>query len=94
MTLAEMPNRRGDMNLKRPPPVTRQDPQGRNRDTNPPTKCLTQNCSSLKEIQVQKMEQRMKEWPTSDYPNCDSSHGQAPIPGTITDAMLCLQTGA
>jgi hypothetical protein len=40
------------------------------------------------------MEQRLKEWQTSDRPNAESILWVAPIPDTITDAVLCLQTGA
>jgi hypothetical protein len=35
-----------------------------------------------------KMEQRLKERPSSDRPNWDPSQAQAPNPDTITDAML------
>jgi hypothetical protein len=44
-------------------------------------------------MQGQKWSKDMKEWPDSDWPNFDPSCG-VPIPNTITDAMLCLQTGA
>ena len=44
-----------------------------------------------------KMEQRLKEWLTGDGSNLGSISwglgGAAPIPDTITNAMLCLQTG-
>jgi hypothetical protein len=41
-----------------------------------------------------KMEQRLKEKPSSDSSHLGSIHGQALSPDTITDAMLCFQTGA
>jgi hypothetical protein len=37
-------------NLKRSPPIARQDPQWRDKDTSPPTKLLTPNLSCLQEI--------------------------------------------
>jgi hypothetical protein len=40
------------------------------------------------------MEQRLKKGPSSDCPTWDPSQVQAPNPETITDAMLCWQTGA
>jgi hypothetical protein len=43
----------GIWNPKKPPPVTRQDHQWKNKNTNPSTKCLTQNESHLKEMQEQ-----------------------------------------
>jgi hypothetical protein len=36
------------------------------------------------------MEKILKEWPTKNIPNCDLSHGQAPIPDTINDTLLYL----
>jgi hypothetical protein len=41
----------GIENLKRPPPFGRQEPQWRDRNTNPPTKLSTQHLSCLQEIQ-------------------------------------------
>jgi hypothetical protein len=46
-TLVEMPNSE-EMNLKKPPPVARQNAQWRYGD-------IIQNCSCLKEIQGQKL---------------------------------------
>jgi hypothetical protein len=40
-----------------------------------------------------KMEQRLKEKLSKDWPK-DPFHGQALNPNTITDEMLCLQTEA
>jgi hypothetical protein len=37
-------------NLKRPPPVARQEPQWSDGDTNPPTKLSTKNSSFLQEM--------------------------------------------
>ncbi|EDL87993.1 rCG56853, isoform CRA_b [Rattus norvegicus] len=48
----------GDMNLKRPPSVARQEPQWSDRDSNPPTKLSTQNVSCLQETQ-DRMEHRL-----------------------------------
>jgi len=36
---------------------------------------------------------RMEEWLTSDLSNFRLINGQTPTPHTITNAMLCLQTG-
>jgi hypothetical protein len=49
---------------------------------------LTQNCSCLKEIQGQRVEQRLKERSSSD-----SFHMQTANPDTIADAKKCLLTG-
>ena len=40
------------------------------------------------------VDQRLEEWLTSDWPNLGFFHESAPVPDTITDAMLCLKTGA
>jgi hypothetical protein len=52
MTLAET-HSSGMWKLKRPPPVARQEPHWKNRDTNPPTDLLTENLPCLQEIQAQ-----------------------------------------
>jgi hypothetical protein len=41
-----------------------------------------------------KMEQRLKNGHPVTGPPWDPSHAQTPNPDTITDAVLCLQTGA
>jgi hypothetical protein len=46
-------------NLKRLPPVAREEPQWSNRDTNMPTELLTPNLYCLQEMQGQVMEQRL-----------------------------------
>ena len=57
----------------------------------PQSNTLTQNCSCLKELQGQKWRSdRGKEGPVT----WDPSQGNAPRPDTITDSMVCLQTGA
>jgi hypothetical protein len=43
----------GIWNLKRPPSVIKQNPQWREGDINPLSKFLIQNCSHVKEMQVQ-----------------------------------------
>ena len=45
-------------------------------------------------MRAQVIEQWLKEWPTKNWPNVRPIHGQAPIPNTINDTLLCLQTGA
>ena len=93
VTLAET-HSSGDMDLKRSPPVTRQEPHWSSRDTNPPTKLLTQTLSCLQKMQRWRMEQRLREWPTNYMPNLrDPPNGQAQVQDTINDTMLCLQTG-
>jgi hypothetical protein len=56
----------GIWNLKRPPPVARQRPQWRYRDTNLPSKLSTQNLSCLQVMQSQGKEQRLREQPTNN----------------------------
>jgi hypothetical protein len=41
-----------------------------------------------------KMEKRLRERHSNDPPTWDPSQGEAPRPYSITDAMVCLQTGA
>jgi hypothetical protein len=58
------------------------------------SKTLIQNCSCLKELQGQNWRRDWgKEAPVTG-PNWDPSQGEAPRTDTITDAMVCLQTGA
>jgi hypothetical protein len=57
------PTTLGIWNLKRTPPVDRQEPQWTDRDTNPPTKLSTQNLSCLQEMQAQGVELRLSKWP-------------------------------
>jgi hypothetical protein len=54
---------------------------------------LTQNCSYPKVVQGQKLEQKLKEKPNSDLLNVGFILWQG-IPGSSTEAMLCLQKGA
>ena len=42
----------GIWNLKKPPPVVRQEPWWNDKDTNPPTKLSTQNLSCLQQMQT------------------------------------------
>jgi len=55
---------------------------------------LTQNCSLLKETQGQKWSRDGRKGCPETVPPGDPSHVQTPNPDTITDAMMCLQTGA
>ena len=64
------------------------------RDGVPISKILTQNCSSLKEIQGQRVEQRLKKGHPKTVPPGDPSHMQLPKPDIIGDAKKCLLTGA
>ena len=41
-----------------------------------------------------KIEKRLRERRSNDLPNLRSAQGEIPRPDTITDAMVCLQTGA
>ena len=80
--------------LKQPPLVTIQDIQWRDGDTNLPSKFLTQIFSCLKEIQRQKRSRNWRNDGPMTCPTWEPFHGWAPNPDTITDAMLCWQTGA
>ena len=51
-------------------------------------------CSCLKEMQGQKLGQRLKERLSRDCPPGDPSHVQTPNPNTIVNAKMGLQTGA
>ena len=60
----------------------------------PQSKPLIQNCFCLKEMQGQKWRRvQRKECPVAGL-NWGPAHGEAPMPITITDAMLCLKTVA
>ena len=39
------------------------------------------------------MEQRLRKQSTNNWPNLSPIHGQAPVPDTINDSLLCLQIG-
>jgi hypothetical protein len=54
--------------LRRLPPGATQEPWWSNKDTNPPAKLWTQNLSCLQEMQAQGKEQRLREWPTKNWP--------------------------
>ena len=57
-----------------------------------PTKLSTQILSSLQKMQEWRMEQRQRECPSNSYPTRHRSHRQAPIPNTVNDTLLCLET--
>jgi hypothetical protein len=56
-------------NLKKLPPLAKQEAQLSYRDTNLHTKFSNQNLSCLKEIQGQEMGQRLREWSSNYQPN-------------------------
>ena len=90
MTFAEVLNN-GEMGPEET--TSSHGPQWRDGATSLPSKFLTQNFPCVKNEEV-KLEQRLKERPSSDYPNWYLSHEQAQNPNTITDVWLCLNTGA
>jgi hypothetical protein len=65
VTLAEMAIH-VEMEPKRLPSIDRHDTQKRHLATHSTSKYLIQNCSYLKEMQGQKMGQRLKEKPSND----------------------------
>ena len=69
----------GDMEPEETNCYIQKEPQWSNRDTNPPTKLSTQNLSCLQEMQGWGMEQRLREWPTNNWPNL------RPIPWASTN---------
>jgi hypothetical protein len=58
------------------------------------SKTVTQNCSYLKELQGQKWIAAWGKGSPETGPNWDPAQGEAPRSDIITDAMVCLQTGA
>jgi hypothetical protein len=50
-------------------PEAMQEPHWNDRDNNPPTKLSTPNVSYLQEMQAQRIEKRLKEWPTNNLLN-------------------------
>jgi hypothetical protein len=60
----------------------------------PISKILIQNCSCLKEIQGQRVEQKQKRGHSETAPPGDPSHTQTPNPDTFADAKKSLLTGA
>jgi hypothetical protein len=61
-----------------------------NKDTNPPNKAFDPIFFLSKRNAGTEMEQRLREWPTNDWPNLRPFfHGQTPIPDTINDILLC-----
>ena len=79
----------GDME----PEKARQELQWIDWDTNPPTKHPAPNLSYLQEMQGWG---RSRDWGNSlaiAGPTREPCHGQATIPDTVNDTLLCLQTG-
>ena len=74
MTLAEIPTKRRENLLRSYTEVMHGPP--------PISKILILNCSFLKEIQGQRVEQRLKERPPRNCPTWGS------IPNTVTEPML------
>jgi hypothetical protein len=58
------------MELKRPPPIARHESQWSNRDTNPPTKLLTQNCPDYKKCRDK--DEAETKWSSNHNPNLKS----------------------
>jgi hypothetical protein len=84
----------GLWNLKRLPPVARQDLQWRDGDINPTTILLIPNLSCLKEMQGQRWDEV---WSKGQPIMCSAwnpSYGQTPVPDIFDDTLLYLQTGA
>jgi hypothetical protein len=82
----------GIWNLKRPPPVARQELQWSDRDTILPIKLSTPNLPCLQEMQAEWMEQRLREWPTDNRPNLRPM-GKHQF-NTINGTLLCFRTEA
>jgi hypothetical protein len=66
--------------------------------TNSQSNSLAQNCSCIKELQGQKWRRESRKGGPVIGPTWDQTHSGvvrgAPKPNTITDAIMCLQTGA
>ena len=73
VTLAKMPNNRERVPGKSTS-VDKQGPKWRDGVTNPQSKFLTQNCSSLKELQGQKWRRDWRKSSPMTSPNWDPSH--------------------
>jgi hypothetical protein len=75
------------MNLKRLPPIAKQEFQQSDRNTNPPTKlyllCLQEMQGGGNEAETEGMTKQQ----------VAKSHEQALIPDTINGTLLCLKTG-
>jgi hypothetical protein len=72
MTLAEILHKGEGKNLLRPHPEVRHGPLVEEWSHPTISKILTRNCSCLKEIQGQRVEQRLKEKPSRDCPTWGS----------------------
>jgi len=89
MALAEMFNK-GEMEL----PVNRHGPHLRQEDTYTPSNIFKPELFLFKGNAGERIEQRLKESPSSDRPNLGNIHACTPNPDTITDAILYLQAGS
>ena len=58
------------------------------------SKFLTENCSCLKEIEGQRVGQKLKEWPSKDCPLRDASYIHTPNPDMIANVKKYLMTAA
>jgi hypothetical protein len=90
--LAETPSHGGYESWSVYSSVARQDSQWKDKDSHPSKKLLTENVSYLKMCRSKDREETEGTANTHYWPN--PFHGQEPIPNTINDMLLCLQTGA
>ena len=95
VTLANMPNS-GDMEPEEVTSCSQTGPplRDKDKDTNPSTILSTPNLPCLKEMEGQRRSRDWRNGQPITGPTWDPIHGQAPIPNTIKDTLLCLQTGA
>ena len=92
-TLEKMPDI-GRGNLKSPPPLDIQILNRRDGVTNPQQKNSDLELFLPKIIAGTKREKRLRERQSSYPPNWGSTSLETPRPDIITDARMCLQTGA
>jgi len=83
----------GMWNLKRPPPVARQEPQRSDGDTNPPTNIQPQIYPVYKKCREGSRDRGNGQAVTGPTRDPSTMGNHQSIPDTVNDAMLCLQTG-